>query len=156
MRRFLMTVLLLPAVAGYAKDEKQVTIQVVNTQSSERHYSTFIPGTAGSSSTNCDTNATANTYGNNTNINGSTDCTTINHPGTAPRVVDNSISQAHVYAIMPNGTHITLWCQAGFRRCSTLQPGPYAAEIKGNTVWMQTVKLDGKPQKIKYRFVGGW
>jgi hypothetical protein len=65
-------VLLLPALAAYAKDGKQVTIQVVNTQSSERRYSTYVPGTAGSSSTNCTSNATANTYGNNTNVNGST------------------------------------------------------------------------------------
>jgi hypothetical protein len=57
---------------------------------------------------------------------------------------------------MPDGMHITLWCQAGFRRCSTLEAGPYTAVIKGNSLWVETFRLDGKMQKVKYHFVGGW
>jgi hypothetical protein len=156
MRCAALTSVLLVAMSAYAGDGKQVTVQVVNTQTSERQYSYYVPGTAGSSHTNCDTNATANTYGNSTNVNGTTNCTTTSTPATAPQRIDRSIAQAHVFAIMPNGMHITLWCQAGFRRCSTLEPGPYTAEIKGDSVWMYTSRLDGKQQKIKYHFVGGW
>jgi hypothetical protein len=156
MRYLAVTACLLLAASAYATDSKGVTVQVVNTQTSERQYSYYVPGRAGSSQTNCDTNAAANTYGNSTNVNGTTNCSTTSTPATAPQRIDRSIAQAHVYAIMPNGMHVTLWCQAGFRRCSTLEPGPYTAEIKGNSLWMYTFQLDGKQQKIKYHFVGGW
>jgi hypothetical protein len=156
MRCLTLTVLLSVAVPAFASDGKEVTIQVVNTQTSARQYSYYTPGRAGTSSTNCDTTATANTLGSNTNINGNTNCTTTSTPGTGPQRIDQSIAQAHIFATMPNGAHITLWCQAGFRRCSTLEPGPYTAEIKGNSVWIETFRLDGKMQKVKYHFVGGW
>jgi hypothetical protein len=156
MRCAALTSVLLVAMSAYAGDGKQVTVQVVNNQTSERQYSYYVPGRAGSSQTNCDTNATANTYGNSTNLNGTTNCITTSTPATAPQRIDRSIAQAHVFAIMPDGMHVTLWCQAGFRRCSTLEPGLYTAVIKGNSLWMYASQLDGKQQKIKYHFVGGW
>jgi hypothetical protein len=156
MRCLALTILLFSVGSGYASDGTQVKIEVVNTQTSQRQYSYYTQGTAGTSSTNCDSNATANTSGSSTNVNGTTNCTTTSTPGTPPQRIDRSIDQAHVFAIMPNGMHVTLWCQAGFRRCSVLQPGPYTAEIKGNSVWMHTYRLDGKLERVKYHFVGGW
>ncbi len=68
MRYLAVTAFLLLTASVYAANSKEVTVQVVNTQTSERQYSYYVPGTAGSSHTNCDTNATANTYGNSTNV----------------------------------------------------------------------------------------
>ena len=57
---------------------------------------------------------------------------------------------------MPNGDHVTLWCQAGWRQCESLQAGNYDAEIKGNVAWLYTHELSGKIRKMKYHAVGGW
>jgi hypothetical protein len=57
---------------------------------------------------------------------------------------------------MPDGTHVTLWCQRGFRKCSTLNGGYYSAEINGDSVWIFGHDLGGKEHKIKYHYVGGW
>ncbi|MCU1296141.1 MAG: hypothetical protein JWO91_419, partial [Acidobacteriaceae bacterium] len=66
------------------------------------------------------------------------------------------ISQEHVNAIMPNGDHVTLWCQKSWRRCESLQPGNYDAEVKGNVAWVYTRELSGNIRKVKYQSVGGW
>ncbi len=58
---------------------------------------------------------------------------------------------------MPHGRHVTLWCQAGFRRGSNLPPGSYTGEIAGNTIWMLVYDLNGMTaHRVKYRFEGGW
>ncbi len=140
-----------------AKDRPRINIQVVDTQTSVRQHSYTVPGTNAHSTTDCDTNATGTDYGTGTiNINGTTTCSTTTTPGTPPTTRVKSIPQAHVHAIMPEGTHVTLWCQAGFRHCSTLSPGNYSAEVKGNTAWVYTHDLSGKEQKVKYHAVGGW
>jgi len=54
---------------------------------------------------------------------------------------------------MADGTRVTLWCQAGLRKCVSLQPGSYSAEVDGNTVWMYVRELSGKERKIKYKAV---
>lgn len=156
LRGLSLLVLIAITSSAYASDHRQLTIQVVDTRTSERQYSYYVPGTAAKSTTDCDSNAIANSSGSVTNINGTTNCTTTTTPGTAPQRIDGSIAQAQVHAILPDGMHASLWCQAGFRRCSILQPGPYTAEIKGNSVWVYTFQLDGKPHKVKYHFVGGW
>src|SRR5579863_10064140 len=70
----------------------------------------------------------------NTTANGSTTCTTTSTPGTPASTGVRSIPQAHVHAIMPDRTHITLWCQSGFRHCDTLAAGYYSAEVDRNSV----------------------
>ncbi len=57
---------------------------------------------------------------------------------------------------MSDGRRITVWCQSGFRRCTTLSPGNYTAEIDGNSLWIYGYELGGKQHKLKYRYVGGW
>jgi hypothetical protein len=142
----------------WAKDKPRVTIQVVDTQTSEREFTQYIPGTPSRATTNCDTNATViGTGGGTATATGSANCTTTTTPGRAPSTVQNSIEQIHVLAIMPDGRHITLWCQPGLRRCSKLTPGSYSAELGGNSVWMQVYELDGRTKhKVKYRYEGGW
>ncbi len=152
-----------PQPPALAKEKPRITVQVVGTQTSERQYTYTIPGTAGTSTTNCNTNGNGSVYGttNGSTINGTVDtnsttnCTTTSQPGTPPSTHVSSIAQEHVRAIMADGTHVTLWCQAGFRRCASLQPGYYSAEVKGNTVWMYAHDLSGKEHKIKYKAVGG-
>jgi len=58
---------------------------------------------------------------------------------------------------MPDGNHVTLWCQEGWRRhCASLQPGNYDAEVKGDAAGIHTHDLSGKVRKVKDHAVGGW
>jgi hypothetical protein len=154
---------------AFGKDKPTITIEVVDSQSSTRQFSYTTPGSAGTSKTTCATNGTANTYGNastygnNTSYNGSTDvnantnCTTTSTAATPAQRQVGYIAQEHVHAIMPDGSHITLWCQAGFRKCANLRPGTYTAEIDGgSSLWIHALDLSQKVHKIKYRDVGGW
>jgi hypothetical protein len=127
MKRVILFISL--ATLSFAKDKPTITIQIVDSRSSNRQFSFTVPGSAGTSNTSCNTNGTANTsgnatsYGNNTSYNGSTNlnantnCTTTTTPGTPPQKYVRSIAQEHIHGIMPDGTHITLWCQAAFRKC---------------------------------------
>jgi hypothetical protein len=140
-----------------AKDKPQITIQVVDTDASTRQFTYYVPGTSAQSTTNCNGNATAIDLGGGiATANGTTNCTTTTTPGRPPSTGVRYIPEAHVHAIMPDGTHITLWCQSGFRRCNTLNAGYYTAQIDGNSVWMFGHDLGGKEHRIKYHYVGGW
>jgi hypothetical protein len=57
---------------------------------------------------------------------------------------------------MPDGRHVTLWCQKGLRKCANLDAGTYQAELDGNSVWVSATEFSGKIDKIKYKYVGGW
>jgi hypothetical protein len=102
--------------AHAAESQKTLTVRVVDTEDSARQYSYFIPGTNGYSTTNCNANATAASYGGITTANGTGTCNTTSTPGRPATIGTGSIPQSNVHAIMANGTHVTLWCQAGFRR----------------------------------------
>lgn len=156
-RATLIACFLVFALCALAKDKPRITIQVIGTDTSTRQFTYYVPGTNGHSETNCDGNATAiDAGGGVTTANGTTNCTTTTTPGTPATTGVRSIPQAHVHAIMPDGAHITLWCQSGFRHCDTLSAGYYSAEVGGNTVWMFGRDLSGKEHKIKYHYVGGW
>jgi hypothetical protein len=157
MRRvFLCLVLLSLTSIALGKDNPTITVKVVDTQASTRQFSYTTPGTAGTSNTTCDTNGSAIDTGNITNINANTNCTTTSTAATPPQTHVRSIAQEHVFAVMPDGSHVTLWCQAGFRHCYYLQPGSYTAEVKGNSLWMYAHDLSGREHKVKYHAVGGW
>jgi hypothetical protein len=147
---------MLGSIACFASQPIQVTIQVVDAKASERHVTSYVPGTNSHSNTNCDSNATAYGTGDTVNANGTTNCTTTTTPGTPGHTVEREIPQAHVFAVMPDGSHVTLWCQVALRHCATLSPGSYQAEVKGNVAWIHVKKLDGSDSKIKYHSVGGW
>ena len=144
------------------KEHPVVKIQILDSHASTREYTYTTPGTAAKSNTSCDTsgNGTYNgtTYGNttygNTNGNAQTDCTTTTTPGRPAQTHTRQIQQEHIRAVLPNGNAVTLWCQAGFRKCYELQPGTYEAEITGgSTLLVHVTDLQGKVQKIKYRTV---
>jgi hypothetical protein len=73
-----------------------------------------------------------------------------------PTIYNTTVPQMDVHAIMPNGIHVTLWCQTGFHQCANLLPGDYPAEIKGNSFYVHTNDFGGKEHKIKYHAVGTW
>ena len=147
---------IVPIVAQAKNPHQVVKVQVVTSKGSQRQFSYLLPGTQGTSNTNCYTNATGMSIGDDTSVSGTTNCTTTTSPGTPATTVVRSIPQEHVYAVMPDDSHVTLWCQSGFRRCSYLQPGFYDAEIKGNSLFVHTHDLSGKEFKVKYHAVGGW
>ena len=153
MMRSIAILPLLLATVALAKDTPRVTIQVVDSKASVREWDQYIPGTSGTSNTKCDSNTSG---GNTAGVTGSANCTTNSNPGSPARTVTHRFQQQHVRAIMPNGEHVTLWCEAGFRKCVSLSPGEYQAEVKGNTAWIVARELDGKERKIKYQSVGGW
>lgn len=149
-------------VAAFAKDKPRITIQVVNSEATQRQYTYTTPGRKGTAQTDCATNGTTNgainDYGvgpiqTNSNTNANTNCTTTTTAATAPQTHVRSITQEHVSAILPDGRHVILWCQEGYRRCDDLQHGSYEAEVDGNSLFVFVHELSGKERKIKYRAV---
>ncbi len=154
-----------PPTSANKKEKPRIIVEVVETQTSQHQFTTTIPGTAGTSDTTCNTNGNGSVYGTSNggtvngtvNTNSTTNCTTTSQPGTPPATLNESITQEYVRVIWPGGTHVTLWCQAGFRKCFTLAPGRYQAEPKGNVVWIYANDLSGKEHKLNYKAVGqGW
>ena len=158
-----VTLLFVTSIASFAKDKPRITIEVVNSETSQRQYTYTAPGRKGTSETNCTTNGTTNgtinDYGvgpiqTNSTGNANTNCTTTTTAATPPQTQVRSITQEHVYAILPDGRQLTLWCQNGFRRCDYLQPGEYEAQIDGNALFVFGHEFSGKERKIKYKVVG--
>jgi TPR repeat protein len=154
--------LFLISAAAFAKDKQRITIEVVNSETSQRQYTRTIPGRKGTSETNCNTDGTANgtitDYGvgpiqTHSTGNANTNCTTTTTAATPAQTRTESITQEHVYAILPDHRQVILWCQQGFRRCDDLQPGRYEAEIDGNALFVYVPELSGKERRIKYRAV---
>jgi len=168
MKRLSAILFSLLAALAFGKDKPTVTIQIVDSQASTRELSYTTPGRPGRSNTTCNTTGTADTSGNatsdgdntsysgSTNLNADTNCTTTSTPPTPPQTHTRYITQENVHAIMPDGSHVALWCQAQWRRCDNLRPGSYTAEIDGGSVRIYAPDLSQKVHKIKYKDVGGW
>ena len=162
MRRISTTLMVLClASAAFAKDKPRVTVQVVETETSERQSSYVVAGTDAKSTTTCNKSTSETVYGKDNgrtvkeavDTDSTSTCTTTARPATPPTTQVRSIRQENVEAIMADGTHVTLWCQAGFRQCISLKAGYYSAEVDGNTVWMYIRDLSGKEHKVKYKAV---
>jgi hypothetical protein len=162
MRRLSTTlVVLCMASAAFAKDKPRVTVQVVDSETSERQSTYVVPGSDAKSTTTCDKSANETVYGKDNgrtvraavDTNSTSTCTTTARPATPSTTQVRSIRQENVEAVMADGTHVTLWCQQGFRQCVSLKAGFYSAEVDGNTVWMYIKDLSGKEHKIKYKAV---
>jgi hypothetical protein len=157
----LIVCLALPLVAS-AKDKPTFEIEVFGTDAWEREITIHHAGTSGTSSTNCNTNGNVNatTYGNTTNgsVNATTNCSTTTIPGSPAYTTQHAIEQESVHAIL-NGQHVTLWCQAGFRRCANLAPGTYTAEADGDKavkIYVYSLVTHNLMGKMKYRLLGSW
>jgi hypothetical protein len=58
------------------------------------------------------------TYLNGTTT-ANTDCQTTSTPGQPAYTSHTYIQQEYVHALMPDGQHVTLWCQSGFASALT-------------------------------------
>lgn len=161
-RLMLMMCLALPLTV-LAKDPKPTfQVKVLSTDAWQREIEIHHAATNGTSSTNCNGNGngTATTYGNITtgNVNTTTNCTTTTTPGRAAYTTRRAILQESVHAIL-NGQHVTLWCQAGYRKCANLAPGTYTAEADGDKavrIYVYSLISHKLMGKMKYRAVGSW
>jgi hypothetical protein len=158
----MLLLILLATTPLLAKDKPRITIQVVKSQASTYQRSYVVAGRKSTSYTNCNTlgniNGTATSYGTGTtNVNASansnTNCTTTTNPGVAPHEVTETIAQEYVGVLLPDGRKAVLWCQEGFRKCLSLAPGQYQAEVSGNALFVYVPELSGKERKVKYKAV---
>lgn len=158
--RALLSTILLCSVGVFAGEKPRINIQVVGTEDGQRQYTYTVAGTPAQTTTSCNTDANKTEYNtrnvSDTSISGNTTCTTTSQPATPPTTQVRSVKQEDVHAVMPKGEHVTLWCQAGLRRCDSLPAGSYSAEVKGNTVWIYVADLDGTEHKVKYKAAGTW
>jgi hypothetical protein len=168
MRKLLVVAFLtVVACTASGKDKPVISIEVVATDAPVKDVTVYHRATSGTATTTCNTNGTTNgtatTYGDTTNVNATstanTDCTTTSTPGRPAYVSHAYVQQEYVHAILPDGQHVTLWCQSGFRKCANLAPGSYQAEADGDKALrihvysVITHKLMGK---MKYRVAGSW
>jgi hypothetical protein len=158
-----IVVIMVCSIGGFAKDKPTFQIEVIGTDAWQRDLAIHHAGTNSTSSTNCDTNGNVNTttVGDYTNgsVNATTNCTTSTTPGTPAYVTHRSIQQQSVHAIFPNAQHVTLWCQAGFRKCANLAPGSYTVEPDGDKavrIHVYSIVSHKLMGKMKYRVIGSW
>src|SRR6266478_2539489 len=94
MRRISTTlVVLCLASAAFAKDKPRVTVQVVETETSERQSSYVVPGTDAKSTTTCNKSASETVYGKDNgrtvkeavDTDSTSTCTTTARPATPPK-----------------------------------------------------------------------
>jgi len=82
-------------------------------------------------------------------------CSTVEHPATASTVVTQTFYQVWLNTVI--GDHrVKLWCTKMYRDCRDLSAGSYPGEIKGDSVYLDTINLEGKKKRIKYKAVGSW
>lgn len=158
-----ITVILMSSIAAFAKDKPTFQIEVVGTDAWQRDVAVYHAGTNSTSNTNCDTNGSVNasTIGDNTNgsVNATTNCETTTTPGAPAYVSHRNIEQESVHVIFPDGQHVTLWCQAGFRKCANLAAGTYEVEADGDKavrIYVYSVVSHKLMGKMKYRVTGSW
>lgn len=142
-----------------AKDKPTLTIQVVDSNTWQRDVAIHHSRTA--SQTNCNTSGNTNGTVTDSSVyattNSTTNCTTT--PGAPAYTSHMYIAQETTHAIMPDGTHVLLWCQRGFRKCISLAPGAYQAEADGDNalrVYVYSLVTHKQMGKIKYRVAGTW
>ena len=166
--KYISLIVLLPAL-GYAEKKPQFVLEVVKAVQTEKSRSYYVPGTPSRSNTTC--NGASTDSGTTSNLNA--DCTTTTTPGNAPRSGTRLTYSEDMRVIMPDGSHLTLWCQEGFRTCIHLGPGKYSAERESDTVWVYCTYADQENwdetgmspgqrkanhvlERVKYRVVGTW
>lgn len=153
MNRIVVFLLLVLSPPCFAKEKPRIVIQVLKSQASTYQRNIFVPGTRGSSQTNCNTNGSAINTGIVTTGSATTNCSTTGTAATGPYVRTKTIAQEYVGASMPDGRKVVLWCQQGFRKCDALAPGRYWAEVDGNSLFIYVPDLSGRAHKVKYKAV---
>ena len=166
--KWILLTLLLPAI-GSAGQKPQFVLEVAKAIQSEHASSYYVPGSPSQSRTSC--NGTSNASGNTSTLDAN--CTTTTSPGSPARSGTRYVYSEDIRVIMPDGSHLTLWCQEGYRTCLHLAAGKYSAERDKDTIWIYCTfanqdnwsetgmspgqrKASHTLEKIKYRVVGTW
>lgn len=166
--RCMLLIVLLPSI-GYAGQRPQFVLEIVKTTQTELASSYYTPGTPSQSHTSC--NGTSVNSGSTGTLDA--DCTTTTSPGTPARSGTRYSYSEDMRVIMPDGSHLMLWCRAGYRTCLHLAAGRYTAERDKDTVWIFCTfadqdswnetgmspgqrKANHVVERIKYRVVGTW
>jgi len=140
----LVSGVVLGAVAGtaWAKPKTEIAVEVVSITAALSHSPSYHPAVPDTSTTVCTPNGEK--------------CTTTTTRGY-PASLDNlEYYSQFVYAIMPDGRHITLK-YLGTRVVYPPKPGSYTAETDGGKLLLLHVTYaDGKSGKLKYRIAGTW
>jgi len=144
--RVLSSILILAIAASpaWAKTKTEIVVEVVSNEAAPIHMGVYNPGTPGSATTLCTPDGEM--------------CNTQSTPGTPPSVTPTTIYNEYLYAVMPDGRHVTLQC---YFPCHHLEPGNYDAETDGGKVLHLHVRYhdprnpnSGKHGKLRYRIVG--
>ncbi len=164
-----VTLLALSSFSGYAASKPQFQLELVNSVQTNSIQTYYVPGTPSHSTTDC--NGTATGSGTTTNLN--TDCTTTTTAGRAAYSGTRYSYSEDIRVIMPDNSHLTLWCQEGFRTCLHLASGKYRAERDKDKIWIYCTYANQKDwdetgmspgqreashqvNRVKYRVVGSW
>jgi hypothetical protein len=147
----LSSILLLAIAASpsWAKPKAEIAVEVVSVAVALSHSPSYHPAIPDTSTTVCTPNGEK--------------CTTTPTPGH-PASIDNLEYYSHfIYAIFPDGRHVTLQYE-GFKLIYPPQPGKYTAETESSGKWLrlQVSYPDAgnsngdKLGKLTYRIVGIW
>jgi hypothetical protein len=128
--------------SAWAKPKTQIVVEVVSIAVALSHSPSYHPAIPDTSTTVCTPSGEK--------------CATTTTPGY-PASLDNlEYYSQFIYAIMPDGQHVTLR-YSGSRVVYPPQPGDYTAETNGSKVLLLDVSyVDGKSGKLKYRIEGTW
>jgi hypothetical protein len=149
--RVLSSVLILAITASpaWAKPKTEIVVEVVSIAVALSHSPSYHPAIPDTSTTVCTPNGEK--------------CTTTTTPGH-PASIDNlEYYSQFIYAIIPDGRHVTLQYE-GFKLIYPPQPGKYTAETESSGKWLRlhvsypnAGNPNGdKPGKLTYRIVGTW
>jgi hypothetical protein len=165
----ILLILLLSIKSGFAAKRKAFQIEIVKAEQTLRTSTYTVPGTPSRSDTKC--GGTAETTGTTSTVNA--DCQTTTTPGQAPASGAMYHYAEDIRVVMPDGSHLTVWCQQGLRACLHLKAGKYWAERDGDKIWIYCSysdqelfdetgmspgqrKANNETVKIKYHVVGTW
>lgn len=152
MHTLAVVLLLLISVApAKDKDKQQATITIARTDEafSRSDIPWNMPGTPDETRTNCQVWADNSVYCRSTTTPGVPPSA-----GTIPILRQMNVTWAAIERENLKGRYflVALTCQKTFGTCHVLERGTYAAEIKGDKIWV-TYNDKGKPRRAKYNLV---
>jgi hypothetical protein len=165
----ILLLLLLPFEPSYAAKKPQFQLQVIKPIQTLNTTTYSVPGTPSRSDSNC--TGTVTQSGANSTVNAG--CNTTTTPGTEASVGTGYRYSEDIRVLLPGGSHVTLWCQEGFRTCLHLKTGTYWAERYKDNIWIYCAyadqelfdetgmspgqrKANHQIVRVKYRVVGNW
>ena len=153
--RVVSLILMLAITSGsaWAKPRQLISVQVVRYTSDPYVLRVPVAGHPGSSTTNCTSTPSGAT----------TTCNTQEYPAQEPSVIGLPMQTGYIYAVMPDGKHVTLESWGFMTLYYPLSPGSYDGWTDGGKVLHIHVPYynprNPKSPKFhwhEYRVVGTW